>query len=108
MTYTVEITRQADIDLRGIYEYIAFDLKAPGHAAGQLDRLEAQISSLDSMPRKFPAYRREPWRSRGVRMLPVDNYVVLYIPDDTTAVVSVLRVMYGGRDIDAQLHSMTI
>jgi hypothetical protein len=26
MTYTVEISKQADLDLRGIFEYIAFTL----------------------------------------------------------------------------------
>ena len=40
MTYRVALTEQADSDLRGIYEYIAFSLLEPENAAGQLDRLE--------------------------------------------------------------------
>ena len=40
MTYDVRISEQADIDLRSIFEYIAFELQAPENAAGQLDRLE--------------------------------------------------------------------
>ena len=27
-------------------------------------------------------------------------YLVLYIPDDDTQVVTIIRVMYGGRDVD--------
>ncbi len=35
--------------------------------------------------------------------MPVDNYLVFYIPDLDKEIVSVLRVMYGGRDVAAQL-----
>ena len=41
--YEVITTEQAECDLRGIFEYIAFELMAPGNAAGQLDRLEKGI-----------------------------------------------------------------
>jgi len=30
---------------------------------------------------RFCGYVNEPWKSQGLRMLPVDNYCVLYIPD---------------------------
>ena len=46
MIFDVQISEQADRDLRGIYEYIAFELLAPENAAGQLDRLENAISKL--------------------------------------------------------------
>ncbi len=50
MIYKVEVSGQADSDLRGIFEYIAFELQSPENASGQLDRLEEQILSLDTMP----------------------------------------------------------
>ena len=67
--------------MRGIFEYISFELQSPENASGQLDRLEEQILSLDTMPERYRKYEKEPWKSRGLRVLPVDNYVVLYIPD---------------------------
>ena len=60
----VQISEQADRDLRDIFEYIAFELLAPENAAGQLDRLEDAISKLDNLPEKFRRYEREPWKSR--------------------------------------------
>ena len=36
MTYTVEISKQADADLRGIFEYISFALLSAENAIGQL------------------------------------------------------------------------
>ena len=107
MIYEVEVSKQADSDLRGIFEYIAFELQSPENASGQLDRLEEQILNLDTMPGRYRKYEKEPWKSRGLRVLPVDNYVVLYIPDSDKKVVTILRVMYAGRDIDNQLNLHT-
>ncbi|MDL2253853.1 type II toxin-antitoxin system RelE/ParE family toxin [Ruminococcaceae bacterium OttesenSCG-928-I18] len=107
MIYEVEISDQADSDLRSIYEYIAFELQSPQNAASQLNRLEETIIGLNHMPNRFRKYENEPWNSRGLRIMPVDNYCVLYIPNEEKAVVTIIRVMYGGRDIDVQLEKYT-
>lgn len=108
MIYEVTTTEQADADLRGIYEYIAFELLAPENAAGQLDRLEEHIISLEQFPEKFRQYDKEPWHGRGMRVMPVDNYLVFYIPDKEAGIVTVIRVMFNSRDADSQLKNHTI
>ena len=105
--YAVMISAQAEADLRGIFEYIAFELKSVQNAAGQLARLEENIYSLGSMPERYRRFDREPWLSRGLRIMPVDNYCVFYIPDHDAKTVSVIRVMYGGRDIETELARHT-
>ena len=107
MSFRVVITRQAEIDLCGIYEYIAYELHAPQSANGQLTRLEEAIFDLDEMPRRYKSYDKEPWRSRGLRVMPVENYLVYYIPDYDSMLVTIIRVMYGGRDTDVQLTNHT-
>lgn len=106
MSYVIRMTPQAQNDLRGIFEYIAFALQSPQNATGQLDRLEGSIDSLEQMPERFRVYDKEPWRSRNLRIMPVDHYLVFYIPNREEETVTVIRVMYGGRDIDRQLESM--
>lgn len=106
MNYEVRLTTQAENDLRGIFEYIAFDLQSVQNAAGQLDRLEQSIASLDQMPERFRVYENEPWRSRNLRIMPVDNYLVFYIPNHEEQIVHIMRVMYGGRDVDRQLNQL--
>lgn len=108
MIYEIVITNQADADLRGIYEYIAFELLSPDNAAGQLHRLEKHIIGLGEFPEKFKLYEKEPWHTRGLRVMPVDNYLVFYIPDKETEIVTVIRVMYAGRNIDKQLKTHAI
>lgn len=102
MKYKIILTEQADTDLRCIYEYIAFTLLEPVIASGQLDRIEKGILSLDEMPERFRMFEKEPWRSRGLRQMPVDKFIVFYIPKTEDKTVNIIRVMYGGRDIDEQ------
>ena len=85
-------------------QYERKDMQIPENVSDQLDRLEACIMDLDHMPKRYRQYELEPWKSRGLRVVPVDNYLVLYIPDDDTQVVTIIRVMYGGRDVDTQLN----
>ena len=100
MSYSVKITSEADNDLRSIYEYIAFELKSIENAIGQLERLEQSILKLSEMPERYKQYENEPWKSKGLRMMPVDNYIVFYIADNDKHTVTVIRVMYGGRNIE--------
>lgn len=104
MTYKVKISETAEKDIREIYEYIAFELLSPSVAAAQVERIEKNILSLDEMPMRFRTYENEPWKSRGLRVMPVDNYLVFYIPYEESRTVNILRIMYGGRDIEKQLN----
>ena len=72
--YDVNISNQAEQDLRGIYQYIAFELFAPENAWAQIVRLEAAIEKLETFPEKHRRYDKDPWKSRNLRVLPVDNY----------------------------------
>ena len=40
--------------------------------------------------------------------MPVDNYVVYYIPNETTGIINVIRVLYSGQDRDAHLSNTTV
>lgn len=108
MKYKILLTEQADADLRTIYEYIAFTLLEPQIASGQLDRIEKGIFSLDEMPERFRRFEKEPWRSRGLCQMPVDNFIVFYIPNTEDKTVTVIRVLYGGMDIDKQIKNTNI
>ena len=103
MRYNIVYSAEARQDLRNIYQYIAYELLEPGIAGAQVDRIMKTIRSLDEMPMRHRLYEEEPWYSRGLRFVPVDNYIAFYLPVESDAVVNVVRIMYGGRDIRKQL-----
>jgi toxin ParE1/3/4 len=106
MKWTVIYSAQARQDLRNIYEYIAYNLRVPETANRQTGRIMKEIRSLDEMPFRFKLYDEEPWHSQGIRILTVDNYFVIYQPNETENTVNVVRIIYSGRDISKQLDNM--
>lgn len=104
MIFHVAYSAEARQDLRDIYEYIVYELLVSETAAGQTERIMKAIRSLEQMPMRHRLYEEEPWHSQGLRVLPVDNYLVFYLPDENSATVNIIRIMYGGRDIDKQLN----
>ena len=104
MIFHVAYSAEGRQDLRDIYEYIVYELLVSETAAGQTERIMKAIRSLEQMPMRHRLYEEEPWHSQGLRVLPVDNYLVFYLPDENSATVNIIRIMYGGRDIDKQLN----
>ena len=58
MSYSVEISEQANADLRRIFEYIAFELKSLQNATGQLSRLEKEYPVAGPHAGAFPPIQR--------------------------------------------------
>lgn len=58
MIFEIEISAQADADLRGVYEYIAFELRSPENARGQ---------HIFQKQRKGPCRRRKSPAPRPVK-----------------------------------------
>ena len=97
MTYKVQLTDEAKKDLRDVYEYIAFSLLEPVIAKNITRRIVSGLNSLKKMPRRYPLYQEEPWKTRGLRRINIGNYSGFYLVVENT--VRVIRIMYGGRDI---------
>jgi toxin ParE1/3/4 len=102
--WKVVYTEQAERDLRSIFEYIAFSLREPEVAKNQSRRIVDMAAKLNQMPLRYPLYSKEPWQSKGLRVLSVDNYLAFYLPVETKTTVAIIRIIYGGRDIEEQLR----
>jgi plasmid stabilization system protein ParE len=87
-------------DLKSIYSYIALNLKEKGIAAKQVSRIQKHIRGLESLPARFALVEWEPWSSMGMHKMPVGNYVVYYLIEDQAHTVSIVRIFYGGRDVE--------
>ena len=97
-------TYAARQDLREIYEYIAFTLLAPETARALTDKIMSEIRSLEKLSERNPLYRDEPWHSLSIRSMKVKNYLVFYTLQKECETVTVVRILYGGRDISRQLE----
>lgn len=103
MKYQVFTTEKAEEDLNSIADYLIYKLLAGETALKQIDRIEQAVTSLEEMPERYHIYDKEPWKEKGLRVMGVDNYLVFYIIDNDNKTVTVIRIMYGKRDIESHL-----
>lgn len=104
-SYEVLYAPAALDDLRAIFSYIAFDLKAGQAAEEQTNRIRRKVRSLDSMPGRYRKVEWEPRASMGMYQLPVDDYVIYYLVDQELRTVTIVRIFYGGRDVESIIKS---
>lgn len=102
--YSVEVTSQANEQMREIAVYVAKELKNRDAALGLLDVFENAILSLEEFPERVALTPEEPWRREGVRQLVVENFNIYFWIDDKT--VRVTAVVYQKRDQRRQLEQM--
>ncbi len=98
-TYSVIYSPEAKNDIKDIYSYIAFELLVPGTAESQVNKIRKTIRSLALMPFRNPIVDWEPWKSMGMHKAPIDNFVIFYTVDSPALTVTIIRIVYGGRDI---------
>lgn len=101
--WKVVYTKRAESDLADIFEYIAFMLLEPQVAKKQVRRIMGAAAKLNEMPLRYRRYDKEPWQSKGLRVLPVNNYLIFYLPVESKKIAVIIRIMYGRREIEEQL-----
>ncbi len=106
MKYEVKLTAQAIEQIEEIIQYISKILLAPEIARKWTGTLQYEIEKLDSMPSRYPLTEEEPWHTRGIRKMPVKNFLVYYLVDEENKTVWITAVIYGRRNQIAALSDM--
>ena len=65
-----------------------------------------EVSSLRTMPNRYPLTPEEPWRSEGIHKMSVENFLVYYWVNESEKIVWVTVVVYGRRDQLQTLRDM--
>jgi len=99
--YDVQITDEAEGDLRRIYTYFAFTRQEPRLARKIYNQIVDKLNTLEEMPFRYPVYQKEPWKSRDVRQIFAGSYCGFYFVREN--VVKVIRILYGGMDLNNAL-----
>lgn len=98
--YRVEYSQEALVDIKSIYTYISQILHAPLTARRQVNRIRKEIRDLEAFPTRYVLVEWEPWASMKMHRLPIDNYIVFYLVDEQAMAVKIVRIVYGGRNLE--------
>lgn len=85
-------------DLSDITLYITDHLKAPQAAVDLVDALDSSISRLKIFPYSCKVYQPIKPLEDEYRLLPVNNYVVLYVVLDN--IVEIRRIVYAKMNLE--------
>ena len=96
--YKIVIEQTAENDLVGILSYISDTLHEPSIAMKIYGLIKKEILTLNRMPFRFEVVNEEPYRSIGVRRIPVENYTAFYIVDENEKTVHIFRIIYNRRE----------
>ena len=103
--YHIIISEPAEHDIRKAVEYIDEELQNRIAAENFLNDIEKSILSLSDMPLRYPLAADAQLASWGIRVFPVNNYLVFYAVRKKTKTVVIERVLYKRRDWEAILKN---
>lgn len=103
MEYKIIFSMKSKEDFVKISNYIKDTLSSPITAKEQSNRILSAIYSLKEFPMRFCLYENNEKKIQGLRVLPVDNYLIFYIPNEENNQVKIIRILYGKRNIENNL-----
>ena len=109
MTYQIDYLPSALRDFTEIADYICVKLNNPQAADRLSENLVSTVEKLGEMPYRYPVYfplaafSVKPLKFEYRKMV-VKNYLVFYWVDEENHLVTIARVIYGGRNIEQLLE----
>lgn len=100
MMYKIEYLPVAQRDLLDIVRYIKNDLNNVIVAKQFFNEVLEYIDKLQDFPYSYPVYIPLQPLTYEYRKLIVKNYLVFYRVDEENKIVTISRIIYGGRDYD--------
>ena len=91
MDFKVLIADSAIADLKEIVEFVAKDNPEVARRLGE--KILSQALRLETMPQRFPYHDK----SRGIRKMPLPPFLIYYVAEEATSVVSIVHVWHGAR-----------
>jgi toxin ParE1/3/4 len=101
--YSLVIAEAAEADLDRIADYISYELKEPITALKQLARIEEAMMALEDLPECHSLVQDKYLAAKGIRKLPIDNYLIFYTVNKSKDTINITRVLHGRRDWESIL-----
>ena len=98
MIYKLIVSQEAHSDIDDIVHYIFSELQNKNAAINFLNDVEKSYKNIIQNPFMYNLCNDDKLRYQGYRKIPIKNYIILYIVDGVSETVSIMRIIYGGRN----------
>ena len=96
--YHVKVDRKARQDICDIGDYISEILLQPSISNKIVKGLRKSITNLQYFPYQFPIIQDAILYKSGMRCMPYKNYYIIYVVNENTKSVIIIRVIYNKRN----------
>ena len=104
--FSYRFTEKAEQDLDEILRYISVDLVNPAAAQNLGRKVFEKIDIVRTFPESGSPVDNEFLADKTVRKLSVENYVIYYKAHYEEKVISIIRIVYGKRNLDEILKTV--
>ena len=104
--YSYRFTEKAEQDFDEILRYISVDLANPAAAQKLGRKMFEQIDMVRAFPESGAPVDNEFLADKTVRKLLVNSYIIYYKAHYDEKIISVIRIVYGKRNLDEILKTM--
>lgn len=96
--YEVFISKQAEIELNRIIDYIEYELLEPVIAKNLFLQIKEKILELENFPERFPIVRSKYVLGENIRKCSVNRYVIVYSVNRNLRKVDVSHIFYDKKN----------
>ena len=96
--YDVVVSQTAEDDLMSAAKYIAYELGDKSAASNLIDKFDALVKRLETLPSAYPYVREEIAASSGYQWAYVGNYLALFQTFELSKTVLIVRFVYKKSD----------
>ncbi len=96
--YEVVFAETAISDLEELVYYISDELQNPAAALRISTAIKTAVHALEEFPKRHSLISDSYLAARGIRLIPIENYLVFYTVEDSARTVSIVRILYGKRE----------
>lgn len=95
MSYTINLTAPALLDIQQALTYIVLNLQNKTAADNLYIIINSKINNLPNFPNKYPLVTDPKLLHQQIRYIPVDNYLIFYSVNESEQQIDVLRFLYA-------------
>lgn len=95
MSYTINLTAPALLDIQKALTYITLNLQNKTAADNLYITINSKISNLPNFPNKYPLVNDPKLLYQQIRYIPVDNYLIFYSVNESEQQIQILRFLYA-------------
>ena len=101
MGFWIKYSEQAAADLADILRYMKDELCNPQAAQRFYQAILTRHALLRDNPCMYPLHHDDRLNAEGLRFAVMGKYLMFYTVDHDGAVVNIVRILYGMRDLPA-------